>query len=299
LNENRDCQGFPVRLFNNQQSSIDTPMQKAVSTYLFVKERLHPGILDGLARSGVQAVEIFAARQHLDYANRKAHVKEIAEWFHGSGIPLNSVHSPLYADYEWGRAGSPPLSIASTDRAGRVEAMDEIKRALEIAEQIPFRFLIQHLGVPGETFGEKKFEDAMTSIEHLRAFAKPLGVRILLENIPNELSTPERLVEMIHSAHFDDVGVCFDFGHAHMAGPVRIAFETLRNHVCSTHVHDNNGVKDSHLWPGQGTIDWKEAMELLRSAPQVPPLLLEIEENEKVNSLEMIKEAFEKLEGTA
>ena len=33
-------------------------MVKAVSTYLYVKERLHPGILDGLARSGVQAVEI-------------------------------------------------------------------------------------------------------------------------------------------------------------------------------------------------------------------------------------------------
>ena len=80
-------------------------MQRAVSTYLVVKERLHPGILDGLARSGVQAIEIFAARQHIDYANRKAHVKEIADWFKGSGIPLNSVHSPLYSDYEWGRAG--------------------------------------------------------------------------------------------------------------------------------------------------------------------------------------------------
>ena len=175
-------------------------MQKAVSTYLFVKERLHPGILDGLQRSGVQAVEIFAARQHMDYANRKSHVKEIAEWFRGSGIPLNSVHSPLYADYEWGRAGAPPLNICSTDRATRVEAMDEIKRALEIAEQIPFRFLVQHLGTPNESFSDKKFEAAMTSIEHLRAFAKPLGVRILLENIPNELSTPDHLVEMIRTA---------------------------------------------------------------------------------------------------
>ena len=123
-------------------------MLRAVSTYLFVKERLHPGILDGLARSGVQAVEIFAARQHLDYANRKAHVREIADWFKGSGVPLNSVHSPLYADYEWGRAGAPPVNVASIDRAARIEAMDEIKRALEIAEQIPFRFLVQHLGAP-------------------------------------------------------------------------------------------------------------------------------------------------------
>jgi sugar phosphate isomerase/epimerase len=272
-------------------------MQKAVSTYLFVKERLHPGILDGLARTGVQAVEIFAARQHLDYANRKAHVKEIADWFRGSGIPLNSVHSPLYADYEWGRAGAPPVNVASTDRAARIEAMDEIKRALEIAEQIPFRFLVQHLGAPNEDFSEKKFEAAMTSIEHLRAFAKPLGVRILLENIPNELSTPDRLVEMIRSAHFDDVGVCFDFGHAHMMSSVREGFEILRNHILSTHVHDNDRMKDSHLWPGQGTIDWKEAMELLRSAPQTPPLLLELNEDEKVNPLEKLGETFEKLEG--
>jgi sugar phosphate isomerase/epimerase len=271
-------------------------MLRAVSTYLFVKERLHPGILDGLARSGVQAVEIFAARQHLDYANRKAHVKEIAEWFRGSGVPLNSVHSPLYADYEWGRAGAPPVNVASIDRATRVEAMDEIKRALEIAEQIPFRFLVQHLGAPNESFSDKKFEAAMTSIEHLRAFAKPLGVRILLENIPNDLSTPDRLVEMIRGAHFDDVGVCFDFGHAHMEGSVRAGFEIVRSHICSTHVHDNDKVKDLHLWPGQGTIDWKEAMELLRSAPQTPALLLEVAEDEKVNPLEKLGETFEKLE---
>src|ERR1700740_3204567 len=102
-------------------------MQRAVSTYLFVKERLHPGILDGLTRSGVQAIEIFAARQHLDYANRKQHVKEIAEWFRGSGVPLNSVHSPLYADYEWGRAGAPPVNVASTARARRIAPMDAVK----------------------------------------------------------------------------------------------------------------------------------------------------------------------------
>jgi sugar phosphate isomerase/epimerase len=42
-------------------------------------------------------------------------------------------------------------------------------------------------------------------------------------------------------------------------------------------VHDNHGMKDEHLWPGEGTIDWKRAMELLRSAPQVPALVLEVE----------------------
>src|SRR5215468_5206606 len=190
-------------------------MLKAVSTYLYVKERLHPGLLDSLVEAGAQAVEIFAARQHFDYANRKQHIREIADWFRSTGIPLNSVHAPIFSDYEWGRTGAPPVNIASTDRAGRIEAMDEIKRALEIAEQIPFRFLIQHIGTGNESFDDRKFEAAMTSIEHLRAFAKPLGVSILLENIPNELATPDRLVEFIHLTHFDDVGDCFDVGQAH------------------------------------------------------------------------------------
>jgi sugar phosphate isomerase/epimerase len=258
-------------------------MQKAISTFIHVKERLHPGLLDGLVRGGAQSIEIFAARQHLDYANRKQHVREIADWFRSTAIPLNSVHAPLYADYEWGRAGAPPINVAAIDRAARIEAMDEIKRALELAEQIPFRFLVQHVGVPGESLDERKFDAAMTSVEHLRAFAKPLGVSILLENIPNELSTPEKLLELIHAAHFEDVGICFDF-------------ETLKNHIRSTHVHDNKRDKDSHLWPGEGSIDWKQAMELLRGAPHQPPLLLEIEGEEKISPGEKMGAAFKKLE---
>jgi len=37
-------------------------------------------------------------------------------------------------------------------------------------------------------------------------------------------------------------------------------------------------------------------MELLRSAPHTPPLLLEIEADEKVNPTEKMQEVFDKLE---
>jgi sugar phosphate isomerase/epimerase len=77
--------------------------------------------------------------------------------------------------------------------------------------------------------------------------------------------------------HFDDIGVCFDCGHAHLMDGVPAGFAVLKDHICSTHVHDNNKDKDSHLWPGKGSIDWKQTMELLRSAPQKPPLMLEID----------------------
>lgn len=271
-------------------------MLKAMSTYVYVKERLHTGLLDGLLEGGAQAIEIFGARGHFDYANRRSHVREVADWFRDAGIPLNSIHSPMFSDYEWGRSASPPVNIADLDKRHRIAAMDEIKRALEVAEQVPFRFLVQHVGTGGEEFDPRKFEAAMSSIEHLRAYAKPLGVSILLENIPNELSMPERLLELISSAHFEDVGICFDLGHAHIMGGVAEAFDKLKALIRSTHVHDNARDRDSHLWPGEGTIDWPEAIALLRSAPQAPPLLMEIDGEGKTGIVQGMASAFRKLE---
>ncbi len=274
-------------------------MIRAMSTYVYVKERLHPGLLDGLVRAGAQAIEIFGARGHFDYANRKSQVKEIADWFRHSGIPLNSVHSPMYSDYEWGRSGAPSVNIAATDKRQRIAAMDEIKRAIEVAEQIPFKFLVQHVGDGGEEFSPAKFEAAMTSVEHLRAFAKPLGVTLLLENIPNELSTPDKLLELINTLHFDDMGFCFDVGHAHMTAGVQETFEQLKAQIRSTHVHDNDKNTDSHLWPGEGNINWAEAVALLRTAPMVPPLLLEINGEGKADIPKGTSAAFQRLEQAA
>lgn len=273
-------------------------MVRAMSTYVQVKERLHPGMLDGLVRGGAQAIEVFGARAHFDYTDRN-HVRDIANWFRATGIAFHSMHAPMHSDYEGGRSGGPPVNIADKEKKRRIESMDEIKRALEVAEQAPFRFLIQHVGTGGESFDDHKFETAMTAIEHLRAFAKPLGVTLLLENIPNELSTPEKLVEMIRGAHFDDVGVCFDVGHAHIMSSVAEAFATVKDYVRSTHVHDNARDRDAHLWPGEGSIDWGEAMGLLGDAPQRPPLLMEIEGDGRVNLPHKMAEAFHTLETAA
>jgi len=250
-------------------------MLRAISTHIHLKERLHPGMLDKLASGGAAAIELFALRGHFDYEDRQQ-LREIASWFNSQpDVAFRSMHAPMFAG-SLREQDSPPLNVAGRERKERIAAMDEIKRAIAVAESVPFRYLVLHLGVSGDTFDEHKFEGALTSIEHLRAFAAPLGVRLLLENIPNELTTPERLVEIIRTLHYDDVGVCLDTGHAHMAPGVERAMEPLLPYIRSVHVHDNNGDSDEHLWPGQGSIDWKRTMELLRTAPEAPALVLEV-----------------------
>ena len=85
-------------------------MLKAVSTYVHVHQRLHPGLLDALARAGAEAIEIFGARGHFDYTDRQQ-VRDIAAWFRDNpGVSFNSMHAPMYSDYEWGDRKSTRLN---------------------------------------------------------------------------------------------------------------------------------------------------------------------------------------------
>lgn len=250
-------------------------MLKAISSHVFLQQRLHPGLLDVFARAGAQGVELFAARQHFDYTSRP-HVRELADWFRSNTVEPFSMHAPLFADNEMGRGGTPAINVIHPDKARRIDGMDEIKRALEVAEQIPLRFLIIHLGEREDTWGPRALEHAITALEHLRVFASPLGVKLLAENLQGDVATPAHLLEILNVGHLDSIGVCLDVGHAHLADGVPAALAELKDRIRSTHLHDNKGDKDAHLWPGDGTIQWDETMQEVHGAPQTPAGVLEI-----------------------
>jgi sugar phosphate isomerase/epimerase len=250
-------------------------MLKVISSHVFLRNRLHPGLLETFQKSGAQGVELFAARQHFDYTNR-SEIRDLAQWFRSNPTEAFSMHAPMYSDLEMGRGGAPSVNVIHPEKSRRIDAMDEIKRALEVAEQIPFRFLIIHLGEREDTWSPRSLEFSLTALEHLRAFASPLGVRLLVENIPNEVTCPANIIEILNTGHFTDIGVCLDVGHAHIGDGVTAALAELKDRIRSSHLHDNKGDRDAHLWPGDGTINWDEVFDGLTTAPQTPAGVLEI-----------------------
>jgi len=274
-------------------------MIHALSTHFFVNHRLTVALLSKIQQAGIPLVEIFCGRQHLDYRD-KAQIAEMGHWFRDSELKLHSLHSPMYNDEIWGRSGPHAvITITEQVKGRRLEMVDEIKRALEIAEVIPFRYLIQHIGVGGEEFDMRKFDAAFAALEELKLFARQRGVEILLENIPNELSSAERLKLFEEMTHLG-LNYVFDTGHAHMGEGVAAAFNLMKDKIRSTHVHDNDGRSDTHLVPfvsEGGTLDWKEAMQLLRSRESNYPLLLELKERPEIaNPLEAVARCFASLE---
>lgn len=274
-------------------------MQRALSTHLLAEHRLNTVWLDRIWSAGIPLVEIFCARQHFDYQNR-AQVGEVAYWFGDSELRLHSLHAPIFNDDCWGRSGpSSVIDITEIAKPKRITHVDEIKRAIEVAEKVQFRYLIQHLGVAGQEYDEHRLEAAFNSLEELSLFASHRGVKILLENIPSSIASAERLLHFVEQMHLD-LGFCFDVGHAHIMEGIEEAFSIMAPRVRSTHVHDNNGTDDRHLFPvvsSGGTVDWRKTMEMLRSRGEQYPLLLELkDQGDKANPLDAVREVFEKLE---
>jgi len=249
-------------------------MQRVLSTYLFVNRKLTADLVKEAAGAGISALEVFCSRGHFDYRSADA-ARELASWLAGNNLTLHSIHSPTTRDFQTSRESGVPLSISDPERLRRQEAVDEIKRALDLVEHIPFQYCIQHVARLRDVPDERRWDATFSSLEHLSLFARHRGITLALENTPGEMATPANLKHFLERTRLTGVKLCLDTGHANLEGDVLPALETARDLLVTTHLHDNRGERDDHLLPYEGTIDWDAVLPAL---PTGTPLVLELKE---------------------
>ncbi len=257
-------------------------MQFGISTHLFHGHPLGEQHVREVAEHGFDRLELFATHGHFEYQDPAA-IASLAHWLDNTGVQLHSVHAPIVESLvgtRWGAA----YSNATTNQAARQLTVRETIAAVEIARTIPYGYLVVHLGLPTSQdppANDNDRDQARRSIEQIHEVAHPLGVRLALEVIPNELSTPESLVQLIEEdLDLPDLGICLDFGHAFVMGDLVDAVETVSGHLVTTHVHDNRGKLDEHLAPFDGGIDWLAALMSVQKVGYEGTLLFELQGNE-------------------
>lgn len=271
---------------------------------MFVSRRLTAELIGQIAEAEFEALEIFATRSHFDYTI-KTEVQAMASALSQHGLALASLHAPTSRDLSATREGGTPLSITEVERVRRIEAMDELKRVIDVAEDLPYSRLILHMGGPRETADPRKRDAAFSSLEHLVLHAHHVGVTIAVENTTSEMGDPAYLRAFVDETRLTGLRFNFDIGHAYLAdGPenerIERAFTSLRELVVSAHIHDNHGEKDEHLPPYDGSIDWESALKILKSAPDPNlPLTLELKEktgHDAASAAEQLAAASESLD---
>jgi sugar phosphate isomerase/epimerase len=235
-------------------------MRFGVSTHLYHDQQLRREHLAEIAAHGFEAVEVFATRTHFDYHDPAA-ITRLAGWLEDTGLALHGIHAPVVNSLAPGDKWGDVISNAVSDGVTRQAAVREADAALNIARRVPAEVFVVHLGTPVVQGAENNRTAALRSIEEICRLAEPVGIRVALEVIPNPLSDPVSLVEMLEKdLDAPRTGICLDFGHAFLIGDVPDTIETVAEHLITTHVHDNMGRKDEHLVPFDGRIDWDIAL---------------------------------------
>ena len=249
-----------------------------LSTHLYHAERLEPRHLETIAAHGFDLIELFATRTHFDYRDA-SRVAAMRGWLSAAGLEAGSMHAPIADGIRagvWGRA----YSNASTTAASRQEALDETRAAINAALELGCQTLVLHLGLPrGQKIpaGDNDPGALHRSLETIAEAVAGSPLRLALEVIPNDLSTPSALIELLESdMDLGNAGICLDFGHAHMLTGAPEAAEALSGYVITTHVHDNDGNEDIHLVPFAGTIDWTATLMAMGKVGYTGPLVFEV-----------------------
>jgi len=141
----------------------------------------------------------------------------------------------------------------------RDKAVNNIKKAIDITDQMGSNTLIFHMGIRR---GDKSLERALNSIIELKEYADDKNIKLVGENMDNnpkidllgsKIKDIDRMLE--------EVDLCFDVGHAHTTDNIQEILNNYKDRIRHIHLSDNNGLRDQHLKIGEGNINFKPLIE--------------------------------------
>ena len=261
-----------------------------LSTHLFALSALGADILSAAADAGFRSIGIFAAPQHLALHDRDRTAR-LLRMVEEKGMKTAVFHAPFYMSLEELIAGETyALGDRAPDRRNR--ALAATKALATVAAAIDSPAVVVHMGHrDGASADADIFIESVNEVlSAVSEFSGPL----LLENTPHVAESFEELEEVSNAAPADRLGFCIDLGHLHIHcaqdtacgmssddAKQRALFDRILRRTRHFHVHDNDGVEDEHLPPGEGRIDWEAVMERLDATPGEATFSLELRDHSR------------------
>lgn len=189
-----------------------------------------------------------------------------AALIHSCGLRVWAVHGTL---------GGGATALDETERRSAVAR--EIPRLESAAQFAPCPYVIHYL----DRFHDRRRGAAFRkSVEELLVRAEELQIRLAVETAPdkveNERYPPSReIADFVRSLNSPWASVCVDVNHSNLGEDLAEAIANCTGIISSIHVSDNHGIREDHLPPGEGAIDFPAAMTALNDAGYTGPVNLE------------------------
>lgn len=144
-------------------------------------------------------------------------------------------------------------------------------RAIEVAAELGIQWIAMHSqdlhGTQAPEYDDYYVEQNRIWFTPYLERCKAYGVGLALENLPWPNSNRAKpLADLVDALGGENVGVCWDTGHAHINQLPPSEMKVLGHRLVTLHIHDNHGTHDEHQIPycEYGTYDWPAFMKTLR-----------------------------------
>lgn len=222
------------------------------------------GAVNMMADAGYDAIDFscFNEEFYTD-AHDKTYYTDARKMAEDRGLCFNQAHAPFPTSY-----GDP-----EKDK----KAFEDIVTSMKFASWLGVKNIIvhprQHLEYINRGVPEKLFEINMEFYRSLIPYCEEFNIRVAVENMwqyprtvsHSTCSKPEEFVKYMDTLNSEWIVACLDVGHAMLVKekPDDMVRALGRKHLQSLHVHDVDGIHDSHTAPYSGIIDWAVFMESL------------------------------------
>ena len=182
------------------------------------------------------------------------------------GIVIASVHPPDRG------------VLHDESRAVQIEVL---QRTADLAVELGAATISGHAGfrLPAEAARGPALDLLDRSLDELAAYVAALPVILCLESLNGSADciSNSDVIFRLKARSAAAFGFVLDTGHAHMAGDLLELPGLAGRRLQNLHLHDNDGRRDQHMFPGSGTLDWPRFMRALDRSGYEGPLLLEVE----------------------
>lgn len=220
-----------------------------------------------LAAQSVRAIEIGMRSPVFLEDTCHSEIEMVIRDLGRAGIKVNSVHAPF----------GPSVDLSSFDDNIHEQGVAAIIQAIEFTRMLDAKFLIVHAS-HGDISDDraKRLDRARGVIRELAVLAEASEITLAIENLPPQYlsAIPDETLRIVKGAASANVGVCFDTGHANLSNHFEDFAHQLLPKTVTAHIHDNLGLLDEHLFPGEGSIDWALYGNLIRElCPKAPQMI--------------------------
>lgn len=243
--------------------------------------------IEPICHGGFSIIEIASSKTHLDYHDKKSMMKA-SHILERLGMEAYSFHAPFREE----------IDVTALDPEARVYAKREIITAADAAAILGVRHLVFHPGPeksyqPSPDERVQRMNNAAEVINDVCEHCERLGIGLVLENMLPHLffGNMRDMLWIIGAINSTLVGTCLDTGHANLSGDIYRVLYKLSGHLQFLHANDNNGLKDEHLPPGKGTIDWRRLVHELSEVDFQGALILELMGQPERDPLVVLQEA--------